>query len=221
MSLLNKIKTAAATVAVASVGCSSTEKKEYPTWMLPVNAAAGYFGAVATHEAGHALAAKLGGAKKIKVDVLPGNYNNDGFHLGYTESNGTSLSKSEYTWFNVAGPLANFGEGIIVRETLKTGYVPNIVQPTLQWVALWNKCFGYSEAINGLVRRKNTDFGKENIGIPLGFIAAQMAYDIYDFGSDQRFMDVLTGEKFYEPKKTEVSLETTTDGIGLFVTKRF
>lgn len=222
MSLLNKIKTGLAALAVAgAVGCSSADKKtEYPQWMIPVNIAAGYFGAIATHEAGHALAAKLGGAKKIKVDILPGRYDG-GDHLGYTKYGGTILSDTEKTRFNVAGPLAMYGVGITTRETLKTGHVPDVVQPTLQWYALFNKLLTYLEIDGGLMRKKQADLGKENLGIAVGFLAAQLAYDIYDIGSDNKFWDVFNGSTFYKPKKVSVEVGLLEDGIMLSVGMRF
>lgn len=225
MSLLDKIKTGIAVLAVAgAVGCSSADKKtDYPAWVLPVNVAAGYFGAIATHEAGHALAAKLGGAKKINVDILPSRRDGTNY-LGYTEYGGTTLSDSEETWFSVAGPLAGFGAEIASREMLKTGYVPEVAQPTLQWYAVLNKLFGYWEIGNGILREKDADFGKEDIGIALGFLGAKLSYDVYEVLTDKGpFFDVLVGEEFYKrpEKELKLSLESSVDGVGLFFTKRF
>ena len=225
MRLLNKIKVSLAYLAVAgTLGCSSAGKKiEYPAWVMPVNMAAGYFGAVATHEAGHALAAKLGGAKKVRIDILPGRAGGDSY-LGYTEYEGPTLSDTEEKWFNVAGPLAGFGADIASRELLKTGYVLEAAQPTLQWYAVGNKLFSYLEIGNGLLRRKNSDFGKEDIGMTLGFWGAKLTYDVYEALTDKGpFFDVLAGEGFYQrpEKQIKLSLESSVDGAGLFLIKKF
>lgn len=225
MTLISKITSALATLLLgATVGCSSAEKKiEYPKAMFPVNIAAGYFGAVATHEAGHALAAKAAGVEHVNIDILP--VRKDGEqHYGYTKYGGVWLTGADRTMFNVSGPLAMYVGNIATREALKTGYVPNAVQPTLQWYSLFNKSLTYAEAIEGIARAKHTDLGKERVGIALGFLAAGLAYDIYDLGTDKGpFFKVLAGQEFYEPekKKTTLSLQTDSDSVGLFVSKRF
>lgn len=222
MSLLNKIKTGLAALAVSTVGCSSADKKvDYPVWMLPVNMAAGYFGAIATHEAGHAIAGKLAGGRKIDVDVLPVR-REGGDHLGYTKVNKGHFNHRENTIFNISGPLANYGAEILSREVLKTGRVPEVVQPTVQWYAVGNKLLGYWEISGGLMRKKDRDLGKENIGISVGFLAAKLAYDIHEILSDDGiFFDALEGKRFYKPKTIDVNLESTGDDVGVFFTKRF
>lgn len=233
MRLLDIIKKGIAVLAVSTVGCSSAEKiqseqsseghrkgeTDYPAWMLPVNVAIGYFGSLATHEGGHALAGKLAGGEKIRVSLLP--EQKDGqFSFGSTEMYG-DFSKTEDFAIDVAGPAATFVGGVGSRELLKTGRVPNVAQPTLAWYAALDKIGTYQQALVGIARRKHTDLGKQHVSVGIGLLAAQLAYDIYDIGSDDKFTDVLLGKDFYEPKKVSLNLEPIKDGIMLSFGVRF
>lgn len=207
-------------LCAALTGCSSSQKFEADVakYALPANVAIAYFGAIGTHEAGHAITAQSMGADKIRVSVFPGTTEKGSF-LGYTTyyRNSEKFSSKEDTILGVAGPSVSFVSGMWPRELLKTEEVPELLQPTLQWYALGNKAMSYSNIINGLIRQKGSDLGDEHVGISIGFLAVSLAYDIYDILSDDpaRYFGVLIGEKFYKKEK-QVELVSEFDNEFMY-----
>lgn len=242
MNLVDKIKSAAlAGICALAIGCSGnsprgsgiddavgsdTKKLNYPVWALPVNLAAGYFGGVATHEAGHVLVGTIQGVKITNFDVLPGSGSFDGtqenLYLGRTFIQG-HLSKTEMRIFDISGPATTFVVGIGSRELLKTGYVPKELQPSLAWYAIGNKAMTYYQGFAGLKGSKSNDFGRHDQTLPLVALGLQFAYDIYDLGNDEKFLDVLIGANFYtkEDNSFKISFESTPDEAGIFFVKKF
>lgn len=214
-----------ALTTVFAIGCSSTDKKpSYPTWMAPVNAVgAAYFGALATHEGTHALAAKLSGGKNIRVDILPQAQPN-GVNFGATKCDG-NITANEQMFISVAAPYANFSVEIATKELLKTGRVPKHFQPTLAWYSLGNKIAIYYQAGLGLARFPTADLGKQPVGFAIGLLAGQIAYDVYDYGfrDNKSLIDVLLGNDFYEQpdKKLSVHIGQIDDGFGVFAKLTF
>jgi len=172
---------------------------------LPISLAAAYFGSVATHEGGHALAGWCAGADRIKLTIIPGEADDGNFYYGYTQNYFKKRlpSSLEDSFINVSGPLTQQLAGhIFPRELLKTGYVPDALQPTLQWYAVISDGGTYGEILLGLFRRHNADLGKERPWVTYAFLAGTVGYDIFDFFFDddpRRYMGVLVGESFYQP----------------------
>ncbi|MBI4016362.1 MAG: hypothetical protein HY363_01575 [Candidatus Aenigmarchaeota archaeon] len=195
----------------ASMGCASLgndNRERLVMGLIPVNAAAGYFGAVATHEGGHALTAAALGSEHVDVDVLPSRMNGN-FYYGRTSADTSQYSETDRSLFNTSGPAINLVAQVISREALKTGSVPAVLQPTLQWYALANKVAFYSNVIRGLERNDAADLGKEDLWVSLVFLTAGLSYDIYDLLSDSpsRYFGVLFGVRFYEPQEERMHLE--------------
>lgn len=186
-------------------------------YFTPVYFTAGYFGSVAVHQAGHTLAAYSLGAKS--VDVLPATKNNI-FHGGFTKyTTSKSFNDKEKNYFNISGPAIQLTANIITREALKTGEIPYILQPTLQWFAIYNKTFVYAESIRGISRNPHADLGKEDIWIPLVFLGTELIYDFYDIYTDdiETFFCVLSGAKFYEKKDKKVGISFNNKDNGSFI----
>src|SRR3989338_11390855 len=242
MSLTDKIKkTFFVGLAALAVGCSllsnesnkrsesPVQKINYPLWALPANIAAGYFGGVATHEGGHALVGVTQGIKIMDFNILPGYSKLDGsekpfLYLGFTTFSG-DLSNNERLIFDSAGVAASFLAGIGTRELLKTGCVPQELQPTLAWYALSNKALNYFQSVGGVIKRsEDNDLGRHNPSLACAFLGLQLAYDIYDIGfSDDKFFEVLIGDDFYrnKDKKFDISFESNGVESGIFFVKKF
>ncbi|GEM_PF-5628390 len=243
MNLVDKIKNAAIIgVCALAIGCSgnsprgsgldeiagrNTKKINYPVYALPVNLAVGYFGGIATHEAGHVLVGTIQGIKITDFDILPGhgslNGTQENLYLGRTIIRG-HLSTTELRIFDIAGPASTFIAGIGSRELLKTGYVPKELQPSLAWYAVGNKAMTYYQAFAGLKGSNSNDFGRHDQTLPLVGLGLQFAYDIYDLGfSDKKFFDVLIGADFYtkDNEGVNISFESAPDEAGIFFVKKF
>src|SRR5579859_5139126 len=122
--------------------------------LLPVNIAAGYFGSIASQEAGHSLAAIVMGADKISVSVLPDSNSFD--HLGSTTiTMHRQTSTLEDTFFNISGTLSGISTDVFFRELLKSGEVPYVMQPTLQWCSVFCKAGAYAELMFGLCKAQD------------------------------------------------------------------
>lgn len=157
--------------------------------------AATYFAAVGAHEGSHALVLSLYGARDIKVDVLP-----NGHHLGETSARlDRPLRSTPQAWVDVAGPGMNFATGILARETLKSGYVPIVLQPAVQWLAVISKGIFYSELALGRVSSQS-DFGKQPAWISGVFLLGGLISDFWDViwcDSVKRYFGSLLGLAFY------------------------
>jgi len=177
--------------------------------LLPVSLAAAYFGTFGTHEGGHALSAELYGARSIDVSVLPGHQDDGSIHLGYTSAIFSKpLNSTADTLLDIAGPGAAFAGEITGRELLKTGYIPLVLQSSLQWYSLICKTQFYGEIMLGLCRVKTADFGKTPVWIPLTMGLAGIIYDVWDLGfcdNPDRYFRCLIGEAFYYTKSEQKS----------------
>ncbi len=225
-SVYKRILTACALAGtLCSMGCTSLKREQdVLPYLIPANMAAGYFGAVATHEGAHALTAAAQGGKKIRVRIIP-DYDDQGkTHFGLTSyTTNHPPSGLETTLFNTSGPASMFVAQAATRELLKTNTVPRFAQPTLQWYAVANKIGYYYHSIRGLARDKNADLGKEALWVPITFLAAGLAYDVYDFCSDspQRYVGVLGGQEFYEEKQPRLQFMMMPEKKGGFFGFRF
>lgn len=215
--IINKVNALLGGLAVVAslAGCASSQKQAHfeadvAKYSLAANMAAGYFGALGTHEGGHALTAALVGANSIDVSVLPQKHNGLST-LGYTSyERATPLRGWEESAFNVSGPGVNLAAGIAARELLKTGEAPAMIQPTLQWYALGNKILFYWEAVNGIAGTRGSDLSKERPWVPatmLGFEALCDVVDILITDSPSKYLGVLSGSSFYEPEEKRFSIE--------------
>jgi len=165
----------------------------------PLNAVASYFGSVAIHESGHALSASVSGADKINVSILPGHHEGI-IHLGFTTATFSHpISSIDETFFNVSGTLTELAAHIACRSMLRSGLVPEELQPTAQWLSLATMIGVYGECIMGLARSPGKDLAKEDIWIGAAILGGALVFDLLDMLTDtaDRYIGVLFGEKFY------------------------
>lgn len=193
--------------------------------MIPVNAVGAYFGSVGLHEAGHALTASALGANDINVYVLPRQDENGHRHLALTtyRSRIGKLSDLDFTLINTMGPTAQFVGHVGTRELLKSRLVPRSLQPSLAWFGLFNQIGFYAHTVYGIARLDGTDLSKEDIWISLVMLGGGLAYDIYDFATEDKLENrfkVLFGEYYYEPEpepaKLRVISRPAPGGGGFF-----
>jgi len=200
------------------------KEKTYLKPTLPISLGLSYFGGIALHEAGHATAGLLIGSNKIKLSILPGRDDEGNTHLGYTTAYfRRSPSKAEDVLFDALGPTFAFAGQILAREVLKTGYVPIILQPSLQIFSFVTKMQFYSEVGLGLLRKKTADFGKHPTYLPIAFGLAGLSYDIWDIvycDDFFKYMRVLVGEDFYIKSKLDM-FSLNTDGSSINLVYRF
>ena len=218
--LINSVKNfiAGIAVAVAVNGCASSQRHERweadaAKYAIPLNMAASYFGGLGTHEGGHALTAALLGGNSIEVSVLPSRHDGS-FLFGYTSFERTKpLREWEESVLNISGPGINLVAGIAAREILKSGEVPALIQPTLQWYAIGNKGAFYWNCIKGIAGVKTADLGKEELWVPITMLFAGLTYDVFDIfvdDSPSRYLEVLFGESFYGTDDANVSMELSS-----------
>lgn len=183
-------------------GCSSIEypESDISKWLVPINAAVGYFGAVGLHEGGHALTASVFGARDVAVTVLPGQDDDNKQYLGRTTARFDNPSDLELTLFNVSGPTFMFMGHLWTRALLRTGQVPKLAQPTVAWFNIMNQIGYYGNIIAGLARIEHKDLGKEEVWISGVMLVGSLTIDLIDFFSDdpKRYFGVLIGENFYD-----------------------
>lgn len=164
--------------------------------LLPINIAAAYFGSIGAQEGGHCLAAMAMGADRFQVTVLP---NLSALELGQTTVEmHRNMSSLESTFFNISGTMSGMASDVFTRELLKSGEVPKIMQPTLQWFSLFAKSGAYGELLYGIA--KVQDYRDVDRWITFSLIGGYLTYNIYDlFISDRidRYFKVLVGEDFY------------------------
>lgn len=188
----------AVSILLALAGCAN--RSEFHKSAVPVNAVAAYFTSVAIHEGGHALAADLAGAKHIQVSILPGFHEGGVFHLGYTLARFDRPTTSlEDSFFNASGTLAELATHIAMRGLLRSGCVPEELQPTAQWLSLACSLGVYGECVMGLARIPSKDLGKEDVWVGASILALNLLFDILDIVTDdpKRYIGVLWGESFY------------------------
>jgi hypothetical protein len=195
------------------IGCPAIPYKETPKkvkeqqWerpaakiLLPVSLVAAYFGAMGTHEGGHALAATAYGADSIKINILPSKFEGR-FHLGLTSATYSNRINSTQDFLsNISGPSSVLAGQIMSRELLKTGLLPLVLQAPMQWYAVGCKFQFYGEVLWGISRIKTSDFGKEPVWAPLAFGVGGLLYDIWDIvfcDNPERYFKCLVGEAFY------------------------
>lgn len=213
--------------ALVSSGCSTYmtrgEKweRDGSKWMVVPNVVGAYFGTVAVHEGAHALTAELQGADSVSVDVLPGKNDEGKYYLGYTEYKGKTFTGLEDTLFNVSGPAINGVAHLGFRAVLRSGYVPNVAQPTLAWLALGNKVAFYYQTIRGLAGDGDSDLGKEEKWISGVMLAGGLLIDILDFETDDNYLSVLVGERFYMPKHDSVDVMVAPEKGGFSFSLEF
>ncbi len=215
--ILGKCRAFAAALSLTAViGCASPRLQGNATYLAPANAAIGYFGAVATHEMGHAVTYAALGADSVEVSVVPERVNGR-FTVGYASYSGETFSGAKDSLSGISGPLANLFAHAGAREALKTGSVPRSIQPALQWYALMNKCQFYLNIINGFQRDRTFDLGREDLWVSAALLLAGISYDIYDIGTDspERYFGVLIGNAYYEPQERSVELIVGSDFLGV------
>jgi len=209
---------------VLFVGCSSVKPKNSAKWMLPINAVAGYFGALGIHESGHALTAYGMGWDNIKIDMIPSKNDDGSVFLGRTTAEFDEADDIELTLFSVMGPTATFVGHVGFRQMLRSGHVPKHLQPTIAWVSLTSQISYYYHIVLGLTRVDHADLGKEDVWISVAMLSGALLYDLWDFFTDRsdvwfsdRYFGVLFGEKFYEPGEKRFSLLVTPLDKGGFL----
>jgi len=188
-------------------GCRSAQGWESTAakWLIPVNATAAYFGSVALHEGGHAISAELLGAESTKIDYLPTRDDEGNMHLALTTYYG-DFNRKEISIVNTMGPTAQFVGYVGARELLKTNALPRIIQPTIGFFAVFNQIGYYYHCLNGLVRRKETDLGKEEAWVSGVMLGGGLLYELYDFflaDKPLKKYQVLFGEAWYEDEPEE------------------
>lgn len=207
-------------------GCATTRAQdaEIAKWMIPVNVVGAYFGSVGLHEGGHAITASALGASDVNVYMLPRTDRDGHRHLALTtyRSRVGELSPLDFTLINTMGPAAQFVGHVGMRELLKTRRVPRLLQPTLAWFGLFNQIGFYAHTIYGIARLEGTDLSKEDVWISLVMLGGGLAYDIYDFVTEDKpenRFKVLFGEYFYEPEPEPAKLRVISSparGGGFF-----
>lgn len=206
-------------LCVVFTGCSSVSEKDIYKAAIPLNLGAAYFGSIGTHEGGHGLTAWALGGRDIQIDVIPQSREGTTY-LGYTTAKyNHSITPLEDTFFNVSGPGINIFAHIFTREMLKTGLLPEPIQPTIQCYSLANMIGGYGEIVFGLARLPTADLGKEQIWISGILLTSALLYDIYDLFlcDDERYLTVIGGEKFYhtqDHKKPLINLAAVPSQAG-------
>jgi hypothetical protein len=185
------------------IGCQSASLGDVSKMLVPINAGAAYFGAVGLHELGHAGSALAMGSNHVNVSVLPARDQDGNFHLGLTTAESTGWSQLNETIYLTMGPTASFVGHVGFRELLKSGVVPQPLQPTMAWLSLGNQAAFYFHVGAGLARIKSTDLGKEEAWISAVMLLGGFAYDIYDLARDGgKNFKVMFGEEFYDNKET-------------------
>jgi len=191
-------------------GCSTTREwdSNASKWLVPVNAAAAYFGSVALHEGGHATSAWGLGADDVDVDILPTRDREGTFHLGLTtyRSRVGELSEFDHTLISAMGTTAQFFGHVSSRALLRSRRLPRIIQPTIAWFGLFNQVGYYFHVINGLARNKRTDLGKHDVWISGVMLFGGLTVDLIDLWTEDKIENrflVLFGEYFYEPEYRE------------------
>jgi len=219
-----KISALLLSILLLTSGCATSRSWDstFSKILIPVNATIGYFGSVALHEGGHAITADTLGARHIKVSILPTKDRNGNFHLGLTSIE-HRFSDTELSLFGVMGPTAQFLGYVGSRELLKSDKIPRLLQPTIAWFGLMNQIGFYYHTVNGLIRNKKKDLGKEDLWISGVMLGAGILYEIYDFFLAEKPIkkfQVLFGEDFYEPEPKEYSrfkvVSRPLPGGGLF-----
>jgi hypothetical protein len=209
-------------LVILLAGCSSVKPEESSKWLLPVNAAVGYFGALGIHESGHAVTAYGIGGDDIEIEMFPSRTEDGDIYLGRTTADLNDPSEIELTLFHTMGPTATFVSHVGFRQLLRTGQVPKHLQPTIAWLSLTSQISYYYHVSLGLARANHADLGKEDVWISIVMLAGGLLYDFWDFFTDKkdvwfsdRYFGVLFGEKFYEPGEERFTLLTAPlDGGG-------
>jgi len=193
-------------LSITNAGCSTLEKlsvEDTSKYLIPVNIAAGYFGSVGLHEAGHAITGYGIGADSVKVSVLPEQDDKEKWHLGLTSiKKERGISELENTLFLTMGPTASFLGHASSRIALRSGELPYILQPTVAWFDLFNQISFYYHTISGL-SKGHTDLGKTDRWISGVMLGGVLLFDVVDFvleGDPLKRFKVLFGEDFYENK---------------------
>ncbi len=179
-------------------GCSAQHVAVVPELGLA------YFGSVATHEAGHALAAWSYDERHVSVSVLPA-----GGWLGETTfASSKPPSSGELLVFNVSSEIADEAGHVATRAALRLGLVPETFQPLVQWFSLAVDFNAYLHGILGLVRARTSDLGREPVWISVVLLATLFAFDLCDILTDDpsRYFLVLFGDARYE---------TVYPGVGI------
>jgi hypothetical protein len=207
-------------------GCASNVRWESKAakWLIPANIGIAYFGNLALHESSHALAVEGFGSSVHSMRFTP-EIEGGNLYFGNIRFDSTNLSDTELTVINTMGPTSTYAGHVFMREMLKTGKMPPIIQPTMGWFSLFGKISYYYHVGNGLFRRKGTDLGKEPVWISIVMLSGGLIYDIYDllFSDDTgNHIKVLFGEHFYEERPdTRFRLLMTPEKDGGFIGFRF
>lgn len=166
----------------------------------------GYTGAIGAHEAGHVIAAHANGVERVTVDFVPRfkkvtNDTNATFRFAETVATHKPWSKGQEDLFKLAGPATSLLLHMSLREALKGGLVPPVLQTPVAWIALGSEISLLYHSGLGLARVKGSDLGDIDIWYSVGLLGCLIAYDVYDFwdDGDTKFR-VALGQKKYKAK---------------------
>lgn len=189
-------------------GCANSRWTQEDTAkaVIPAAIVGGYFASTTIHELGHAAAAEVSGAYRIKLTLYP-TRDEGSFHLALTKSwYRRDLEPYEETFHSVAGPLANLSMHTALRQVLRTGYVPVAAQTTVRWLSFMSQGAVYGELLFGFLRLKGKDFGKEPLWVCFPVLGGILVYDIFDLITDgpRRYFGSLVGAEFYTKQDSQL-----------------